>query len=132
MLEVVAILAGVGFAIYLFVSALLFERKIKKKLKGKEFRLLKDGIAYIYSPSCGICMGMKPRIEELGKSFKVLMIDISNQDGQKVIQELGISVVPLTLYVKAGIIKNVVAGIIDVEKFLKEISYGDIPRYGKY
>ena len=83
------------FFIFMFLLGLNIKRRARK-MQGKEFKALRDGIVYFYSERCGACKMMRPEIEKLKESVEVLELDVARPEGYKMAQELGIVATPTT------------------------------------
>ncbi|WP_461829344.1 thioredoxin family protein [Aquifex sp.] len=110
------IVLGIFFGIRFFVI-----RKAKK-LIGREFKGLKEGIVYFYSPRCRACKQMEPTIEEISKEIKVYRINVNTEEGEKLAKEFGILGTPTILVVKEGRIQDVIIGTRDYEELKSVIS----------
>ncbi|HAV39494.1 MAG: thioredoxin family protein [Aquificota bacterium] len=108
------------FFIFMFLLGINIKRRARK-MQGKEFEAIKDGIVYFYSERCGACKMMKPEIEKLKEKVKVLEMDVAKPEGYKMAQELGILATPTTLVVRDGIIRKVFVGVVKSERILKEV-----------
>ena len=109
------IVLGIFFGIRAFVI-----RKAKK-LVGREFREIYEGIVYFYSPRCGACKRMEPTIEKISKEVKVYRINVNTEEGEKLAKEFGILGTPTILVVKEGKIRDVIIGTRDYTELKKLI-----------
>jgi len=93
-----------------------------KKIVGKSFRNLSEGVTYFYSPKCGACKRMEPIIEKLSKEINVLRIDVTTAEGERLAKEFGILGTPTIVVVKNGKVEKVIVGVQTYEKLKKEIA----------
>lgn len=105
---------------FVFLFGLNIKRRARKML-GKEFKALRNGIVYFYSERCGACKMMGQEIERLKESVEVLELDVAKPEGYKMAQRLGLLATPTTLVVKDGIIRKVFVGFVKSERILKEV-----------
>lgn len=119
LLKLVALFLALFFGFMLTLR--LYASFRSKKMQGKSIDLLKDGVIYFYSERCGACKLMKPEVEKLKESVKVLQIDVSTHEGFHKARELGIMATPTTIIVKDGIIKKVFVGVVKHQRILQEV-----------
>ncbi|MCS7262861.1 MAG: thioredoxin family protein [Aquificaceae bacterium] len=109
----------------LFFSFLLVMRLVavsrSKRMQGKSFDKLKEGIVYFYSERCGACKLMKPQVEKLKERVQVLEVDVAKPEGYKLAQEMGVVATPTTLVVKGGVVQRVFVGVVKYSRLLQEV-----------
>lgn len=109
----------------LFFSFLLVMRLVavskSKRMQGKSFDKLKEGIVYFYSERCGACKLMKPQVEKLKERVQVLEVDVAKPEGYKLAQEMGVVATPTTLVVKGGVVQKVFVGVVKYSRLLQEV-----------
>jgi thioredoxin 1 len=106
-----------GFMLILRLYATIRSRR----MHGRSFHRLKDGVVYFYSERCGACRLMKPEVEKLKEKIKVLEVDVFTEEGSKLAKEYGIMATPTTLVVRGGIIKRAFVGVVKAERILQEV-----------
>lgn len=119
--EVWNLLISVLLVFFLFFGLRLLVQRRAKKLIGKEFEGLSEGIVYFYSPRCGACKRMNPVVDKLSKEIKVLKIDITTSEGNKLARRYNIFGTPTTFIVKNGKVVEVILGTTGYEEFRKVI-----------
>ncbi len=120
-----AILKLIAFALFLFfsfMSLLKFLASYRaKRLLEKRVEFIKDGILFFYSERCAACRLMKPEIQKLKGSFRVMEIDVLSPDGARLAKEFGLMATPTTLVVKDNIVQKVFVGLVKVERLMSAL-----------
>ncbi|MCS6957424.1 MAG: thioredoxin family protein [Aquificaceae bacterium] len=92
-----------------------------KRMQGREFKGLDNGVVYFYSERCGACKLMKPEVEKLKEKIRVLEANLATPEGFRLAQDMGIVATPTTLVIKDGIIKKVFVGVVRHQRILQEV-----------
>lgn len=90
-----------------------------KKLVGRKFEGIEEGIVYFYSPRCKACKRMEPTIEKISKDIKVYRVNVNTEEGERLAKEFGILGTPTIFVVKEGRIWDVIIGTRDYEELKK-------------
>ncbi len=90
-----------------------------KKLVGRKFEGIEEGIVYFYSPRCKACKSMEPTIEKISKDIKVYRVNVNTEEGERLAKKFGILGTPTIFVVKEGRIRNVIIGTRDYEELKK-------------
>ena len=117
-----ALILAVALVLGLFFGLRFFILWKAKKVIGRNFTDLSEGIVYFYSPKCGACKRMEPTIEKLSKEVQVLKIDVTTEEGEKLAKEFGIVGTPTIFVVKNGRIEKVIIGTRDYEELKRELT----------
>ncbi|RMH80355.1 MAG: thioredoxin [Acidobacteria bacterium] len=119
LLKLIALFLALFFS---FMLILRFYTQLRgKRMQGREFPHLKEGVVYFYSERCGACRLMKPEIERLKGKVRVLEVDVLMPEGGRMAKELGIMATPTTVVVKDGIIRKVFVGVVKGQRILQEV-----------
>jgi len=108
------------FGIYFGIRFLILWKA--KKIVGKSFSNISEGVSYFYSPKCGACKRMEPIIEKLSKEVNILKIDVSTAEGERLAKEFGVLGTPTIVVVRNGKVEKVIVGVQTYEKLKKEIA----------
>lgn len=119
LLKLVALFLALFFSFMLVFR--LYAQLRGKKMQGRRFPHLRDGVVYFYSERCGACKLMRPEIERLREKVQVLEVDVFMPEGGKMARELGIMATPTTVVVKDGIIRKVFVGVVKGQRILQEV-----------
>lgn len=85
---------------------------LEEALQGKPL------LIYFSNPEVKICRKMDPHVKEVARQgYKILKIDASRRS--KVLEDYKIRTVPTSIFVKEGVVREVVVGVLKKEK-LKE------------
>lgn len=114
---VLYIVLGVVALFFVLQFSMVIRMKLKKgkpapEIGGKAGKVIQQGkgaLFYFYSPNCGACKEMTPKMHQLANFNKaVFPIDISKD--MNTAKKFGVMGTPSTVLVKAGKIKDFLVG----------------------